>query len=260
MVKDCNQRKEVEVNLPEPSPHIEPGWWVRSVIIWSKPNPMPESVTDRPTGSHEYILMLTKSKKYYWDAEAVRQPYSPLTDFRLRPKTSLYKALYPFGSGGQAGLLHRELQNPAGRNIRSVWEFATQPYPEAHFAVFPEKLPEICIKAATPEVGCCSKCGAPWVRMVESKRTPDTLRPKDALNLDRNTKGERWITETKTLGWRPTCKCNTDKVPSIVLDPFAGSGTTLWVAKKLGRHAIGYELSKEYCELAVDRVRQQGLL
>jgi len=96
--------------------------------------------------------------------------------------------------------------------------------------------------------------------MVESQRSPDTPRPKDALNLDRNTKGERWTTKTKTLGWHPTCKCNADRVPGIVLDCFAGSGTTGWVAKKLNRKCIMYELSREYCELAVDRVKQQVLL
>ena len=66
--------------------------------------------------------------------------------------------------------------------------------------------------------------------------------------------------ENKTIGWQPTCKCNADKVPSLVLDPFAGAGTTLWVAKKLNRRAVGYEISEEYCELALERNRQQVLL
>ena len=83
MIKDCNQREDVEVNLPDVPQHIELGWYVRSDIIWSKPNPMPESVTDRPTNSHEYILMLTKSGKYYWDADAVREKLSPETMPRL---------------------------------------------------------------------------------------------------------------------------------------------------------------------------------
>ena len=148
------------------------------------------------------------------------------------------------------------IERASGSNLRSVWQFPTQPYSGAHFSVFPEKLPEICIKAATPEVGCCSKCGAPWERIVESKRTPDTPRPKDALNLDRNTKGEGWITKTQTLGWQPTCSCKADKTPSVCLDPFAGTGTTLLVASKLGRKSVGYELSEEYCRLIVERNRQ----
>jgi len=174
----------------------EDGWWVRSDIIWSKPNPMPESVTDRPTNSHEYILMLTKSKKYYWDADAVREAYSPT----VRWGGDKYKGAIKKGNNGEDAGLDRERScySNDGRNIRSVWEFPTQPYPEAHFAVFPEKLPETCIKAASKE--------------------GDTI-----------------------------------------LNPFSGSGTTLWVAKKLNRKAIGFELSEEYCELSSKRNRQQAL-
>ena len=94
----------------------------------------------------------------------------------------------------------------------------------------------------------------PFVRIVEYKRTSDTMRPKDALNKDRNTKGERWLTETKSLGWQPSCQCNAPATPAVVLDPFAGSGTTLMVAKQLGRKAVGIEISEEYCKLAQKRV------
>ena len=66
--------------------------------------------------------------------------------------------------------------------------------------------------------------------------------------------------QVETLGWQPTCKCNADKAPSVVLDPFAGAGTTLWVAKRLNRQAVGYEISQEYCDLAVKRMRQQVLI
>jgi len=261
----------------------EDGWWVRSVIIWSKPNPMPESVTDRPTESHEYILMLTKSARYYWDADAVRREYTePLNRWggpEVRKSSHKYiergePILGKFG----ATSMYREGRpvrpNENGANIRTVWEFPTTPYAKAHFAVFPEKLPEICIKASTPEVGCCSKCGAPWERIVEvdyKKHRPSAGNDPRSRNEDRLTKsreifgsqgwrGNNLLRDVTTLGWQPTCKCNADKVPSIVLDPFAGAGTTLWVAKKLNRWAAGYEISEEYCNLTVDRLRQQVLL
>ncbi|MBA7649667.1 hypothetical protein ES703_57465 [subsurface metagenome] len=250
----------------------EDGWWVRSVIIWSKPNPMPESVTDRPTESHEYILMLTKSAKYYWDQEAVREEYSPT----VRWGGDTYKGAVKKGTHGEDGGLDRERScfPGAGRNIRSVWEFPTQPYPEAHFAVFPEKLPELCIKAATPEVGCCSKCGAPWVRITKPSEEYAELLGKD-WNIQEKDKAEGKISghhrkhdapsvtaQYQTIGWKPSCNCNTLKppVPSLVLDPFMGAGTTLKVAKKLNRKATGYEISQEYCQLSADRCRQQVLL
>ncbi len=248
----------------------EDGWWVRSVIIWSKPNPMPESVTDRPTESHEYILMLTKSSRYYWDADAVREPISDSYADDKRPHGVLRQRFYPNSKYVKAGMMEHDSspfptgERATGRNIRSVWEFPTQPYPEAHFAVFPEKLPEICIKAATPEVGCCSKCGGPWERMTQETKDYQAKNVGGKSQLGGLEQGKRFKDRynviPKTLGWQPTCKCNADKVPSVVLDPFAGAGTTLWVAKKLNRNAVGYEISEEYCKLNVERNRQQVMI
>ena len=262
----------------------EDGWWVRSVIIWSKPNPMPESVTDRPTNSHEYVLMLTKSARYYWDADAVRMSIAESTigrgpvDFG-GAKGREYQPTSddPNYRGGSEQWGRTYKYNGGGRNIRSVWDFPTQPYPEAHFAVFPEKLPEICIKAATPEVGCCNKCGAPWERILDKKPSDFNIRVRDA-KAGRVTPEEGYKATQEeidnypgnhpdpgyrqTIGWQPTCKCNnvSNCSPSLVLDPFAGAGTTLWVAKKLNRRAVGYEISEEYCQLAVDRCRQQVMI
>jgi len=174
--------------------------------------------------------------------------------------------------------------NEGGRNIRSVWEFPTQPYPEAHFAVFPEKLPEICIKAATPEVGCCSKCGAPWERVTKTSYTKRATRYPSEKYAERKGRGGNnpelnnrnfmpiksgikpnpgdfmGNKNVETLGWQPTCKCNAEKTQSLILDPFCGAGTSLWVAKKLNRKAIGYEISEEYCGLIVKRNKQQVMM
>lgn len=236
------------------------GWWVRSVIIWSKNNPMPESVKDRPTEAHEYILMLTKSANYYYDQEAVREAYSPTP----RWGGDKYKgSVKDYENGEDDGLARERSCYPnSGRNLRSVWTFPTHGYSGAHFAVYPEELPERCIKAATPEVGCCAKCGAPYERIVEREQKDRSIpngRSPDQYKAN-GEGGQAGYTSFVTLGWRPTCKCSAKKVPSLVLDPFAGSGTTLWVAKKLGRRAVGYEISEEYCTMALDRNRQMGFL
>jgi len=120
------------------------GWYVRSVIIWSKPNPMPESVKDRPTESHEFILMLTKSHKYYFDMEAVREPARDWGDrdrakYRMGTDDPLLK---------HHGLVKGDFAS-IGRNIRSVWEITTHRYSGAHFATFPEEIPKRCILAST---------------------------------------------------------------------------------------------------------------
>ncbi len=174
------------------------GWWLRSDIIWAKPNPMPESVTDRPTKAHEYIFLLSKSKRYFYDAEAIREPVAESTIGRG-----------PVSFGGAKGRNYKPDENDPnfrngneqwgrifdctescknGRNKRTVWNITTKPFSEAHFAVFPPELPGICIKAGCPEGG-------------------------------------------------------------TVLDPFAGAGTTLYVAEQLGRNSIGIELNPDYCDI-----------
>jgi DNA modification methylase len=127
------------------------GWYLRSDIIWSKPNPMPESVTDRPTKSHEYLFLLAKSERYYFDADAVREQSAPSSIARAGLfKTPSPKEQERDAAGFQPGLSGAY---GTGRNIRSVWEIATQPYRESHFATFPPKLVEPCIKAGAPTLG-----------------------------------------------------------------------------------------------------------
>jgi DNA modification methylase len=122
------------------------GWWVRSDIIWSKPNPMPESVKDRPTDAYEHILMLTKSARYYWDAEAVKEPQTQESIARrTRARLTPYS---PPGQTENTGL-NREVEDGASRNLRNVWTFATEPYKGAHFATFPAELVIRCLQAST---------------------------------------------------------------------------------------------------------------
>ena len=132
------------------------GWYLRSDIIWSKPNPMPESVTDRPTKAHEYLFLLSKCERYFYDADAIRRPLLPSSVERGEyPHRSFGKGQFngsPTDERHQAGktvALVSELQNPNGSNARTVWEIATQPYPEAHFATFPEELARRCILAGS---------------------------------------------------------------------------------------------------------------
>ena len=129
------------------------GWYLRSDIIWNKPNPMPESVTDRCTKSHEYIFLLTKSERYYYDAEAVKEPVSDISLQRAeygwncdRPST---KNASMGGDGIHTEKMGSRFVNPSGRNKRDVWTVATEPCSEAHFAVFPSKLIEPMILAGT---------------------------------------------------------------------------------------------------------------
>jgi DNA modification methylase len=133
------------------------GWWLRSDIIWSKPNPMPESVTDRPTRAHEYVFLLTKAARYYYDADAVREEVSDSTmrDRRIGTERPFHDRSGDLGKGTSGG--RRQGRNAVGdrtgRNLRTVWTIPTQPFSGAHFATYPEKLVEPCIKAGCPEGG-----------------------------------------------------------------------------------------------------------
>ena len=120
------------------------GWYLRQDIIWHKPNPMPESVTDRCTKSHEYIFLLTKSANYYYDAESIKE--KTLTNDNTNRDRDKDRLNNTPGRTRMAGL---KTNNYEKRNKRSVWKINTKPYKDAHFAVFPEKLPELCIKAGS---------------------------------------------------------------------------------------------------------------
>ena len=192
------------------------GWWLRSEIIWAKPNPMPESVTDRPTSAHEKIYLLAKSERYFFDSDAVAEPaiYHGLTgqdpsgfknpeNFNGKHKDG-YRSNRSDKQRGHGrrhqgfnerwDAMERAEQCSGMRNIRNVWTIATQPFSEAHFATFPPSLIEPCIKAGSPKGG-------------------------------------------------------------TVLDPFGGAGTTGLVADRFERNAILIELNPEYAVMAERRIR-----
>ncbi len=237
------------------------GWWLRSEIIWHKPNPMPESCTDRPTSAHEKLFLLTKSARYFYDAEAVRVPSTwgreNNPDWQhQRAETNAQK-----GGGNRnaasGGFTKWKTEN--GANLRNVWTIATHAYSEAHFATFPPALVEPCILAGTSARGVCGECGAPWVREV----TEATGGAKGAAWLDHSDDAERGGFKTAsskgyqrgaTSGWSSSCECSAAVVPATCLDPFAGSGTVGMVADRLQRDAILLEISPEYAAMAQRRI------
>jgi hypothetical protein len=254
------------------------GWWLRSDIIWAKPNPMPESVTDRPTKAHEYVFLLAKQPRYFFDQEAVREPHTTTVHRLTKPTDEYAHGLTPeqvagrkVQRGGKAlayAYTDGVQGNPAGRNVRSVWEIPTQPYPGAHFATWPQKLVARMILAGTSERGCCPECGAPWVRDVERTPMEVVASPKRKAwqgSGDDFARTQIGGTVKKhptalTLGWSPSCDHPHQPIPCTVLDPFAGSGTTMLVARNHGRHSIGIELNEDYCRIAADRLSQLSLL
>ena len=187
------------------------GWYLRQDIIWHKPNPMPESVTDRCTKAHEYIFLLSKSAKYFYDADAISEKakyynitgmdatgYKDAHSFNGKHKNLMDKGQNIHSMHVKRSKGEGEPDTEGKRNKRSVWKINTKPYKEAHFATFPEELPTLCIKAGS-------------------------------------------------------------KKEDVVLDPFFGSGTTGWVAQRLGRAWIGIELNPEYIKIAEKRFIQQDL-
>jgi DNA modification methylase len=220
------------------------GWYLRSDVIWSKPNPMPEGVRDRPVRSHEYLFLLAKQPRYFYDAEAVREA--------AVGEGSVYDR-----SRAREGVVR------GGRAQRSVWTLPTQRYDQAHFATFPERLVEPCILAGTSAAGCCPRCGRAWQRHLCTRyANPGNRRSNGPRSMERRHESpgfrKRLVRRVEGEAWRPDCECAVDPVPATVLDTFAGSGTTLAVAQRLGRRSIGIELSSDYIELVRHRLGVGG--
>ena len=171
------------------------GWILRNRVVWAKPNGMPSSVTDRLATKHEALFHLVRQPRYYYDLDAIREPLKPHT-VKYAVERDAQRFLHANrkhdGEAGQMGCT----ANADGANPGDVWTIPTQPYPDAHFAVFPPELVRRPILATVPEGG-------------------------------------------------------------TVIDPFFGSGTTAVMARRLGRKAVGVELSEAYCELAAKRFQQE---
>ncbi len=249
------------------------GWYLRSDIIWAKPNPMPESVTDRPTKAHEYLFLLAKRERYFYDADAIREADAGTDHSRaiidgqpsLEPSNGLRSP--------HKGIRTVDGRNGTGRNRRTVWTVATEPYSEAHFATFPRALIEPCILAGTSQKGHCPGCGKGWVRMLQKPDGSDRPKRQTDANKEANSQPfgsgirsagsvyQDWKNANPdiTTGWQPSCTCNLEPVPGIVFDPFLGSGTTAQVAQDLGRRWLGCELNAQYGTLQTRRTEQLGM-
>ena len=232
----------------------------------------------RTTPSHEYIFMFTKTGEYYGDKLGAAVPSKAgHSSGNKRRKTPREVGSVGDNDSGGAGLAHRGVSVPWNEtelvNRRSVWT-DIRPRPNSnkgksinqrHFASFPPGLPEICIRASTSEMGCCPQCGMQWARVIERPTLPQV----DGSDLDRYGDGsfgvhrkvgqayQDWRTANpdRTLSWRPTCTCPPHKpVPSTILDPFSGTGTTPIVAVELGRRGIGVDLSEDYLVGSVVRL------
>jgi DNA modification methylase len=250
------------------------GWYLRSDIIWHKPNPMPESVRDRPTKSHEHVFLLSKNQRYFYDADAVREAQCESTLKRFAPGQAPFKpgpkceearqGMNRANSIAKSAMAGKILES--GRNSRTVWTITPKPFKGAHFATFPPELAERCIKAGTSEHGACPKCGKCWERVVEKQLVSDRGKVGEHRGMGRAdsfdsgssfnwTGGVYGHYDVSTLGFRQSCTCPaSDPVPCVTLDPFAGAGTVGLVSQRLGRHHVGIELNEQYRQMAVERI------
>lgn len=218
----------------------------------------------RTTLAHEYLFMFSKNEEYYADGYGVRQQIAASTILRDRYTRVLDDDEEQYAVRHD----HESISNPEeGANLRSYLIFQGENFKGDHYAVFPPDLPATCIKLGTSENGVCSKCGAPFARVMEkvgSHQTrgagPNQKEEKmgKKISLGDNLQNNGCVSDYATLGWRPSCQCKTDKCPAVVLDVFSGSGTTGIACQRTCRRYIGIELNPEFAENSRVRLRTRG--
>jgi len=221
------------------------GWTLRNQVVWAKSNPMPSSVTDRLSTTHELIYFFTRSRSYYFNLDAIRRP---LITTRRQTTRDPLRTYPPPGAGAvsrqgwtlndNSGLSRLKASglagHPLGKNPGDVWTLPTAGFRGGHFAAFPLGLVERPLLATCPE-RVCSSCGLPWQRALERRR--GRLLAVGEL--------------------QPACSCGAEGVPGVVLDPFMGTGTTALTAEKHDRDWLGIELNPTYAEIAEERIAEQ---
>ena len=214
------------------------GWIVRNKIVWAKANPMPSSVRDRLAMSWEPVFLLTRSRQYFFDLDAVRVPHSARAKGRGKPLAPgggrpVWAGPLAGDQGGLEALKAQGLQgHPLGKNPGDVWRVATSNFRGPHFATFPEALVRPMVTAGCP-IWTCSHCQRAWVRQPV----------------------QRSLGHLAVLGeLRPGCSCRAERRPGVVLDPFLGAGTVAVVAEALGRDWVGIELNPAFVTLAHERL------
>ena len=259
----------------------ERGWWVRDEIVWAKNNCLPSSVKNRTTRQHEFIFMLTKQgSDYFYDEEPIREQAARTQTTPVRYGSKKGVSSNSVGAASERTTSGREYVGGGTRRPRSVWEIATQPLKEQHFASFAEKLVERVLLCGSSAKGACPSCGAQWRRVVE-KGAPDEehrracgadtsgsyagANQKDYASAKAQAASDvkrrilEGLCERRTVAWRQGCRCPYQRpVPSVVLDCFAGSCTTGLVAKRLGRRSIMIDQSAEYISLGKKRCGEGG--
>jgi len=231
----------------------EQGWILRNVLIWYKPNHMPSSVRDRLTNTYEPVFMFVKSKKYWFDLDAIRIPHK-YPSARSKNATNKHRG---YGNPVYSGFEWDASKHPLGKNPGDMWVLPTEPFPDAHFAVFPTKLAELLVKASCPPE-ICRYCGFIRERIVVQGEFIKTggKRKKDTPSVSEREKREgTGYYYKEAVGWT-SCECKGDDKwrSGTVLDPFLGSGTTMVAARNLGRNCIGIEINSEYIRIAKRRL------